>query len=79
MSEYTQSDMSSAKNGRTNCGSGRLLMTHSVIKALWFTSVRKGGCTSTCRSVPVSMLLTSSSGFAVCFVKGSARQNSLAT
>ena len=47
MSEYTQSDMSSAKNVRTNCGSGRLLMTHSVIKALCFTSVRKGGCTST--------------------------------
>ena len=45
MSEYTQSDMSSAKNVRTNCGSGRLLMTHSVMKALCFTSVRKGGRT----------------------------------
>ena len=75
MNEYTQSEMSSSKDVRTNCGSGRSLMTHSVMNALCFTGVRKGGRASTCRSI----LLTSSSGLAVCLLRGSERQNSLAT
>ena len=54
-----------------------LCASHSTKNALFCNMVRKGGCASTFKRLPVRTALMSSSALAECLVSESARQSSL--
>ena len=56
-----------------------LCASHSTKNALFCNMVRKGGCASTFKRLPVRTALMSSSALAECLVSKSARQSSLRT
>ena len=56
-----------------------LCANHSTKNALFCNMVRKGGCASTFKRLPVRTALMSSSALAECLVSESARQSSLRT
>ena len=56
-----------------------LCASHSTKNALFCNIVRKGGCASTFKRLPVRTALMSSSALAECLVSESARQSSLRT